>query len=423
MARGEAVPDLLREAQKELAALEVVVGNFAEAPERRDPLAETGTGLEEELSPESPDSIQAGGPSGGDRPRRDDIRSGIRTRIKIVRRTIKSYRKLSVNEIRRTVAEIRQSLRSGIGTETELHDNWIKLNRVLELVRTVQGDGGVPQTVLSQLGRILQDFARTKSRPELDFERADQKLQSLFPRFRCRRRVVEKLARTAENVHEELSKALDSIWRLEREPPSERREADLARNRRTVRKLEAFVRMPSERFQRVVLRLKNAAERVLQAKKAIVEANLPQVADIVGEYPDEILSFRELVPELIQAGSLGLMKVCENYNHRLGRRFSDYTVRWIRLEINRFLVDEARVICASESLTGPVAQDLGRRKAAVARTPGEAAFLTVASDGKTGKGSDAAGSVVDFPRLFPEGRRHRCRGISRIKSSKFLVIR
>ena len=114
--------------------------------------------------------------------------------------------------------------------------------------------------------------------------------------------------------------------------------------------------MPSERFQWVVLRLKNAAERVPQAKKVIVEANLPKVVDIVREYPAEILSFRELVPELIQAGSLGLMKACENYHLWLNRRFSDYTVKWIRLEINRFLADESRVIGASESLTGPVAQ-------------------------------------------------------------------
>ena len=157
LARGEPVPGLLREARKELAALEVAAGNLAEAPERRAPLAETETGLEEELSLESLDSIQAGGPSGGNRPRRDDILSGIRTKIKTVRRTIESYRKLSVNEIRRTVAEIRQSLKSGIGTETELHDNWNKLNRVLELVRTVQGDGGVPKTILGRLGRILPE--------------------------------------------------------------------------------------------------------------------------------------------------------------------------------------------------------------------------------------------------------------------------
>lgn len=76
------------------------------------------------------------------------------------------------------------------------------------------------------------------------------------------------------------------------------------------------------------------------ARKELITANLGLVASIASRYLRQGVEFSDLV----QQGSIGLMRAVESFDHTLGYRFSTYAVWWIRHEILSFLADTRGVI-------------------------------------------------------------------------------
>ena len=104
--------------------------------------------------------------------------------------------------------------------------------------------------------------------------------------------------------------------------------------------LQAVAKVPLLRAHEEVDLAKRVERGDLGAKQKMVESNLRLVVWIAKNYRNQGLPF----PDLIQEGTLGLVRAVEKFDYRRGHKLSTYATWWIRQAIVRALADKARTI-------------------------------------------------------------------------------
>ncbi|HWD11709.1 MAG TPA: sigma-70 family RNA polymerase sigma factor [Solirubrobacteraceae bacterium] len=104
--------------------------------------------------------------------------------------------------------------------------------------------------------------------------------------------------------------------------------------------LRSIGRVPLLSGEEEVALAKRIERGDIGAKQHMVEANLRLVVSIAKGYVGRGLTLLDL----IQEGSLGLIRAVEKFDYRRGYKFSTYATWWIRQAVTRSLADKGRTI-------------------------------------------------------------------------------
>ena len=149
--------------------------------------------------------------------------------------------------------------------------------------------------------------------------------------------VEEKRKQTAVSVEPARAKEKDSILD-EPEPTAELEESTQAWLRRAGK--VALLTHEQEISLARRMETPKSPRDFEDARGVLISANLRLVASVARRY----LGHGMPIEDLMQEGTIGLMRAVERFNYKKNFRFSTYAIWWIRRAISRAIADQARLI-------------------------------------------------------------------------------
>ena len=193
---------------------------------------------------------------------------------------------------------------------------------------------------------ILDDEDEEESEARAEARAANEVLRST-PKSRTRKRSSRARARRTDSstvmlTGDPVRMYLKEIGKVDLLTASE--EVDLAMKiqagAEAAERLEAAEAGEIELSRAEMRRLTRVEQVGLDAKQALISANLRLTVSIAKRYVGRGMLFLDL----IQEGNLGLIRAVEKFDYTKGFKFSTYATWWIRQAITRAIADQARTI-------------------------------------------------------------------------------
>ena len=115
---------------------------------------------------------------------------------------------------------------------------------------------------------------------------------------------------------------------------------DLGLRRAHVDAVVARMRAAGPRMLPTLVRLRDAGEAAARARTRLIESHLRLVVAIARRYGGQGLE----LPDLVQEGTIGLMRAVERFDTRRSIAFSTYAAWWVRQTIGRAVAKRARTV-------------------------------------------------------------------------------
>jgi RNA polymerase primary sigma factor len=155
---------------------------------------------------------------------------------------------------------------------------------------------------------------------------------------------IEAIVREIETRSIELLNDAEAETEPDPEPVRVRVNAQSASYETTTDALQLFLRETGRHALLTAAQEVELAKKIergdMAAKQRMIQSNLRLVVSIAKNYRNQGLPFLDL----IQEGTLGLIRAVEKFDWRRGYKFSTYATWWIRQAVARALADKARTI-------------------------------------------------------------------------------
>ncbi len=140
--------------------------------------------------------------------------------------------------------------------------------------------------------------------------------------------------------------------------------------------LSSIGRVPLLSAEEEVCLAKRIERGEVAAKQHMVEANLRLVVSIAKGYVGRGLTLLDL----IQEGSLGLIRAVEKFDYRRGYKFSTYATWWIRQSVTRAIADKSRTIRIPVHMTERLSRMIHTERLLIQRLGREPTHVEIAAE-------------------------------------------